>query len=119
VLPVMAGFYLVGVAADNEKARDAGILGGEALIDALVVSQVLKLASGRNRPNAPRQPGNFSRAEPVALPDVLWKAGPWRQYSPMNTETRDTYRGWRTGWRPSSVLHGSLRVSTMPRTLAE
>jgi membrane-associated phospholipid phosphatase len=59
VLPVMAGFYLSGVLADNQKARETGVLGGEALLDGLIVSEVLKLAAGRNRPNAPHQPGDF------------------------------------------------------------
>jgi len=59
VLPVMAGFYLYGVSADNEKARETGILGGEALIDGLIVAQVLKLAAGRNRPNDATRPGSF------------------------------------------------------------
>jgi hypothetical protein len=59
VLPVFAGFYLAGVAADNEKARETGILSGEAILDTLVVVEGLKLAAGRNRPNAPDRPGDF------------------------------------------------------------
>jgi membrane-associated phospholipid phosphatase len=61
VLPVMAGFYLYGALADNQKARETGVLGGEALLDGLIVSELLKLAAGRNRPNAPHQPGDFFR----------------------------------------------------------
>lgn len=59
VLPVMAGFYTYGAIADNQKARETGILGGEALLDGVVVAQLLKLAAGRNRPNDPDHPGNF------------------------------------------------------------
>jgi membrane-associated phospholipid phosphatase len=59
VLPVMSGFYLYGVFADNEKARETGVLGGEALLDGLIVSELLKVAARRNRPNAPKQPGDF------------------------------------------------------------
>lgn len=59
VLPVMAGFYIFGAAAGNQKARETGILGGEALLDGLIVAEVLKLAAGRNRPNAPDKPGDF------------------------------------------------------------
>ncbi|HVW84460.1 MAG TPA: phosphatase PAP2 family protein [Bryobacteraceae bacterium] len=59
VLPEVAGFYLYGVFTDNEKARETGVLGSEALIDALIVSEVFKVAVGRNRPNAPSKPGDF------------------------------------------------------------
>ncbi len=59
VLPVFAGFYAAGVLADNEKARETGILSGEAILDSLIVVEGLKLAAGRNRPNAPSKPGDF------------------------------------------------------------
>lgn len=59
VLPEVAGFYLTGVALDNQKARETGVLGGEALIDGLIVMEVLKEAAGRNRPNNPDKPGYF------------------------------------------------------------
>jgi membrane-associated phospholipid phosphatase len=59
VIPVMSGFYLYGVLADNQKARETGVLGGEALLDGLIVSELLKVAVRRNRPNAPTQPGDF------------------------------------------------------------
>ncbi|MDP9172000.1 MAG: phosphatase PAP2 family protein [Acidobacteriota bacterium] len=59
VLPEVAGFYLYGVLADNQKARETGVLGGEALLDGLIVMEVLKTAAGRNRPNDAKEPGNF------------------------------------------------------------
>lgn len=59
VLPEVAGFYIAGVALDNQKARETGVLGGEALIDSLIVVEVLKTAAGRNRPNSPHKPGDF------------------------------------------------------------
>jgi membrane-associated phospholipid phosphatase len=59
VLPVFAGFYAAGVLADDEKARETGILSGEAILDSLIVVEGLKLAAGRNRPNAPSKPGDF------------------------------------------------------------
>lgn len=59
VLPEVAGFYLYGVLSDNQKARETGVLGGEALLDSLIVVEVLKTAAGRNRPNAAHEPGNF------------------------------------------------------------
>ncbi|HTA47648.1 MAG TPA: phosphatase PAP2 family protein [Bryobacteraceae bacterium] len=59
VLPEVAGFYLAGVALDNQKARETGVLGGEALLDGLVVMEALKAVAGRNRPNNPNKPGYF------------------------------------------------------------
>ena len=55
----MAGFYLWGIFAGNQKARETGVLSGEALIDGLIVVEVLKAVAGRNRPNAGMKPGNF------------------------------------------------------------
>ncbi len=59
LLPVVAGFYGVGVLADHPKAREVGVLGGESLLDSLIVVEVLKVAAGRNRPDAARDPGHF------------------------------------------------------------
>jgi len=52
VIPVVAGFYTVGAMVNDSKARETGVLGGEALLDGLIVQAVLKPAAGRNRPNA-------------------------------------------------------------------
>ncbi len=40
VVPIAAGFYIGGAFAHNEKARETGILGAEALIDATIVAEV-------------------------------------------------------------------------------
>jgi len=45
-----AAFYLVGLATHNARARETGLLSGEALIDASIVGQVLKFAAQRPRP---------------------------------------------------------------------
>jgi len=50
VVPIAAGFYIGGAFAHNEKARETGILGAEALIDATIVAEVFKLATQRQRP---------------------------------------------------------------------
>jgi len=57
--PEVAGFYIAGVALDNQKARETGVLGGEALLDSLIVVELLKTAAGRNRPNSSDKPGYF------------------------------------------------------------
>ena len=52
VVPITAGFYIGGLITDNAKARETGVLGAEALVDALIVQSVLKPIAGRSRPNA-------------------------------------------------------------------
>ncbi len=59
LLPLVAGFYGFGVFENDPKAREVGVLGGEALLDSLIVSSVLKPIAGRNRPNSVHDPGNF------------------------------------------------------------
>jgi len=50
VLPITAGLYIGGAIAHNEKARETGILGGEAILDSLIVAEVLKVTIRRQRP---------------------------------------------------------------------
>ena len=59
LIPLVAGFYTFGVFEENAKARETAVLGGEALLDSLIVVSVLKPIAGRNRPNAADDPGNF------------------------------------------------------------
>lgn len=62
LLPVVAGFYGYGVWKDDPKPREVGVLGGEALLDSLIVVEVLKTVAGRNRPDNPSNPGHFFKA---------------------------------------------------------
>jgi len=50
IYPLWATFYFVGKAGDNPRARDTGRIGIEALIDADITANVLKLATQRPRP---------------------------------------------------------------------
>jgi len=59
VIPVTAAFYLTGVLTDNAKARETGLLGAEALVDGLIVFEVLKLATQRQRPLTDGGHGQF------------------------------------------------------------
>jgi membrane-associated phospholipid phosphatase len=52
LMPAVAGLYLYGVIADDAKPREVGVLGGQALLDSLVVMEGMKLAFGRQRPNS-------------------------------------------------------------------
>lgn len=59
VIPVAAGFYAAGLIFDDPKARATGVLGTEALVDGLIVGQILKTAAGRSRPNARSENAEF------------------------------------------------------------
>jgi membrane-associated phospholipid phosphatase len=47
---VTGGFYLVGRATGNAKARETGVLSAEALINGIIVGQALKAITQRKRP---------------------------------------------------------------------
>ncbi len=53
------GMYLFGRFGGNEHARETGVLSSEAAIDAVVISEVLKLATQRQRPNEGNGQGHF------------------------------------------------------------
>jgi membrane-associated phospholipid phosphatase len=50
LIPILGGFYVSGVLAKSANLRGTGLLGGVAVSDALIVSEVLKLATRRQRP---------------------------------------------------------------------
>jgi len=50
IYPLWATFYFVGKAGDNPRARDTGRIGIEALIDADISVNILKLVTQRPRP---------------------------------------------------------------------
>jgi len=50
LFPAWASFYFVGKAGDNPRARDTGRIGIEALIDAEITVNILKLGTQRRRP---------------------------------------------------------------------
>src|SRR2546423_2894954 len=56
---IAAGFYLVGRATQNSRARETGLLGMEALIDSSIVVEVLKAATQRPRPRFDNGSGEF------------------------------------------------------------
>src|SRR5262249_61572111 len=54
-----AAFYLLGRKENDARARETGLLGGEALIDSGIVAAVLKTATQRPRPRAGEDRGKF------------------------------------------------------------
>jgi len=59
VAGIAAGFYFVGRAKGDLRARETGLLSAEALIDAGIVTSVLKLATQRPRPFIDNGRGDF------------------------------------------------------------
>jgi membrane-associated phospholipid phosphatase len=56
---IAGAFYLVGRATHNTRARETGLLAGEALIDSGIVTAVLKQTTQRVRPLGGRERGDF------------------------------------------------------------
>ena len=56
---VALGFYLAGRAGHNARARETGLLAGEALLNSAIVGGVLKAASQRERPPDGNNNGSF------------------------------------------------------------
>lgn len=56
---IAASFYLAGRAAHNERARETGVLGVEALIDSAIVVTAIKEITQRRRPRAGVSRGDF------------------------------------------------------------
>lgn len=59
LIPIAAGLYLGGVLTGQSKLRKTGFLGAEALVDCLILSQVLKVTTGRQRPLEGDEGGHF------------------------------------------------------------
>ena len=53
------GMYLYGRLGGSEHARESGVLSSEAAIDSVIVSEVIKLATQRQRPNEGNGQGKF------------------------------------------------------------
>ena len=51
--------YITGVATKNFRIQETGRLGGEAVVDALLLNEGLKLATQRDRPSQGNGNGNF------------------------------------------------------------
>lgn len=56
---VAGGLYLMGVIAHAQHLRETGLLGGEAVVDSLILAEGLKLATNRNRPYQENGNGDF------------------------------------------------------------
>jgi membrane-associated phospholipid phosphatase len=59
LVPVIGGLFLTGVLTKQPKLRETGLLSGEAVVDALIVSEIFKVATGRQRPLEGNGGGHF------------------------------------------------------------
>lgn len=55
----VGGLYLWGKATDDPHKQEAGILSGEAAANALIITEILKYATGRERPTLDASRGKF------------------------------------------------------------
>jgi hypothetical protein len=55
----VGGFYLWGKATNDAHKQETGILSGEAMVNGLLVTEVLKYATGRERPGVDGSRGKF------------------------------------------------------------
>ncbi len=70
LLPISGTFYFIGLGAHDERFRETGILGFEALADTAAVGMVLKLATRRERPLEGDGNGGFWAAK-----SSFWNSG--------------------------------------------
>ena len=71
----VAGFYLFGRATHNRHAQETGRLSAESLIDTAIITQVLKFATGRKRPDFGTGQGHFfdhGRSFPSGHSSSIW-----------------------------------------------
>ncbi|MBZ5726995.1 MAG: phosphatase PAP2 family protein [Acidobacteriia bacterium] len=59
LIPLSAGFYFLGSARKDERFRETGLIGFEALIDATLVVEAVKIVADRARPLESDGKGHF------------------------------------------------------------
>jgi membrane-associated phospholipid phosphatase len=59
LIPISAGFYMIGTGFRNDRFRETGLLGFEAMVDTTLVETVIKAATDRARPLQSDGKGHF------------------------------------------------------------
>ncbi len=123
-IAVPVAVYGFGHAHQDEHARQAGILTGESMVDAIMVDEALKLVFLRERPNVDNARGHFFQTSagidssfPSAHSMVAWSAAsalateypaPWTQFALYSAATGlSLTRVMGQEHFPSDVLVGS------------
>ncbi|HKV24454.1 MAG TPA: capsule assembly Wzi family protein [Candidatus Acidoferrum sp.] len=144
-----AGLYLLGEVTDDAHKREAGLLSGEAALDALAVTTALKYATGRERPNVDSYHGKFWQggdsfpsdhaATAWAIASVLSHEypGPLTKIFAYGAATAITYArvrgqqhfpadvlvgsgiGWLTGWQVYRAHHNVELGGGVPEDLSD
>ncbi len=105
-----AAFYLIGRATHNDRARETGLLGGEALIDSILVVTALKTATQRARPDAGEDRSKFfvgGRSFPSGHASETWA---------LATVIANEYRGRRT---VQIAAYGAATLISLSRFTAQ
>ncbi len=91
VFGVAGASYLIGSLSHNEKMRETGVLGAEAILDTAVVVTVIKLATNRERPEEGMGTGGFwpegTRGYPHTSFPSMHAAGTWALIHVIAKET--------------------------------
>ena len=70
LVPISAGFYFLGTGEHQDRLRETGLIGFEALLDATIVGEAVKIASDRARPLEGNGKGRFEDS-----PNGRWSSG--------------------------------------------
>jgi hypothetical protein len=103
-LAAPVAFYGIGAFKGSEKAKETGVLGGEAILDSVAVNEVIKIISRRERPtvNGARgeffQPNvNFDSSFASNHATIAWSAA---------TVIASEYNGWATQFTAYTLATG-------------
>ena len=107
-----AGMYLWSLGHDAPQAHEASLLTGEALADTLAVTEVAKLISRRERPDADNAQGKFfsSKTLDSSFPSTH-AAAAWSMASVLGSEY--------PGWLARTVVYGAATGVSVSRVIAE
>ncbi len=94
------------------QAKETGLLSGEALVDALAVSEAIELVSRRDRPNVDNAKGSFFSSGPLdsSFPSTH-AAAAWALASVVGDEY--------PGWLSRTAVYGLATGVSVSRVLAE
>jgi hypothetical protein len=81
---IAAGFYLIGRVTHNDRARETGLLAGEALIDSAIVATSIKAITQRTRPTGGRSRSDFFDGGSSFLRVIVFRPGLWPRSSPTS-----------------------------------
>lgn len=70
LVPVSAAFYFAGALTKNDRLRETGFLGAEALANSLITVNVIKIATQRERPTEGNGDGRFFQGK-----GRIWNSG--------------------------------------------